>query len=102
MRQATTRRQQGRPRLAGSACRAGGWTRGSTTASIVRYCRNCVYWTQMLDSSGGRMAATPHSVLIAGASIAGPALALWLARNGFQVAVVEKAPALRPGGQAVD
>jgi len=42
------------------------------------------------------------SVLISGASIAGPALAYWLTRYGFDVTVVEKAPALRPGGQAVD
>jgi 2-polyprenyl-6-methoxyphenol hydroxylase-like FAD-dependent oxidoreductase len=42
------------------------------------------------------------TVLISGASIAGPALAYWLDRYGFQVTVVEKAPALRPGGQAVD
>ncbi|MGN9843113.1 FAD-dependent monooxygenase [Nonomuraea sp. H19] len=42
------------------------------------------------------------TVLISGASIAGPALAHWLIRYGFTVTVVEKAPALRPGGQAVD
>ncbi|GAB3167219.1 FAD-dependent monooxygenase [Amycolatopsis stemonae] len=42
------------------------------------------------------------SVLISGASIAGPALALWLARHGCTVTVVERAPAVRPGGQAVD
>ncbi|MEU8173256.1 FAD-dependent monooxygenase [Microbispora hainanensis] len=42
------------------------------------------------------------SVLISGASIAGPALAYWLARSGATVTVVEKAPALRTGGQAVD
>jgi 2-polyprenyl-6-methoxyphenol hydroxylase-like FAD-dependent oxidoreductase len=41
-------------------------------------------------------------ILISGASIAGPALALWLARYGAAVTVVEKAPVLRPGGQAVD
>lgn len=41
-------------------------------------------------------------VLISGASIGGPALALWLGRNGFDVTVVEKAPAVRAGGQAVD
>ena len=41
-------------------------------------------------------------VLISGASIGGPALAGWLGRNGFDVTVVEKAPAVRPGGQAVD
>ncbi|MVU81808.1 FAD-dependent oxidoreductase [Nocardia sp. ET3-3] len=42
------------------------------------------------------------TVLISGASVAGPALAYWLNRYGFQVTVVEKAPALRTGGQAVD
>ncbi|WP_433659019.1 FAD-dependent monooxygenase [Nocardia sp. CA-128927] len=42
------------------------------------------------------------TVLISGASIAGPALAYWLHRYGFDVTVVERAPALRPGGQAVD
>jgi 2-polyprenyl-6-methoxyphenol hydroxylase-like FAD-dependent oxidoreductase len=41
-------------------------------------------------------------VLISGASIAGPALAYWLHRGGFRTTVVERAPALRPGGQAVD
>src|ERR1700727_1043839 len=43
-----------------------------------------------------------QTVLISGASIAGPALAYWLNRYGFHVTVVEKAPTLRPGGQAVD
>ena len=42
------------------------------------------------------------SVLISGASIAGPALAFWLHRFGADVTVVERAPELRPGGQAVD
>jgi 2-polyprenyl-6-methoxyphenol hydroxylase-like FAD-dependent oxidoreductase len=41
-------------------------------------------------------------VLISGASIAGPALAFWLSRYGFDVTVVERAPAIRPGGYAVD
>lgn len=41
-------------------------------------------------------------ILISGASIAGPALARWLGRNGFDVTVVEKSPSVRPGGQAVD
>ncbi|WP_030059827.1 FAD-dependent monooxygenase [Streptomyces novaecaesareae] len=41
-------------------------------------------------------------VLISGASIAGPALAHWLGRYGFEVTVVELAPALRGGGQDVD
>ncbi|MBF6059870.1 FAD-dependent monooxygenase [Nocardia terpenica] len=41
-------------------------------------------------------------VLVAGASIAGPALAHWLRRWGAEVTVVERASGLRPGGQAVD
>lgn len=45
---------------------------------------------------------TDIRVLISGASIAGPALAHWLHRRGAAVTVVEQAPALRPGGQAVD
>lgn len=47
-------------------------------------------------------AATGPTVLVAGASIAGPALAHWLTRRGARVTVVERAPELRPGGQAVD
>jgi 2-polyprenyl-6-methoxyphenol hydroxylase-like FAD-dependent oxidoreductase len=43
-----------------------------------------------------------ESVLISGASIAGPALAFWLRRYGFRPTIVERAPALRPGGYAVD
>ena len=42
------------------------------------------------------------TVLISGASIAGPALAYWLRWYGFEPTVVERAPALRPGGHAVD
>ncbi|MFG2040146.1 FAD-dependent monooxygenase [Dactylosporangium sp. NPDC048998] len=41
-------------------------------------------------------------ILISGASVAGPSLALWLQRYGHSVTVVEKAPALRGGGYAVD
>ncbi|WP_310736044.1 FAD-dependent monooxygenase [Nocardia seriolae] len=41
-------------------------------------------------------------VLVAGASIAGPAVAHWLRRYGAEVTVVERAPELRAGGQAVD
>ena len=41
-------------------------------------------------------------VVVTGASIAGPALAHWLCRRGAEVTVVEQAPGLRPGGQAVD
>jgi 2-polyprenyl-6-methoxyphenol hydroxylase-like FAD-dependent oxidoreductase len=45
---------------------------------------------------------TTRSVLISGGGIAGPALASWLTRRGIAVTVVERAPAPRPGGQAVD
>jgi 2-polyprenyl-6-methoxyphenol hydroxylase-like FAD-dependent oxidoreductase len=41
-------------------------------------------------------------ILISGASIAGPALAYWLHRYGFEVTVVEKATGPRQGGQAID
>ncbi|GAA3218572.1 FAD-dependent monooxygenase [Dactylosporangium siamense] len=41
-------------------------------------------------------------ILISGASVAGPSLALWLHRAGHRVTVVERAPALRGGGYAVD
>jgi 2-polyprenyl-6-methoxyphenol hydroxylase-like FAD-dependent oxidoreductase len=41
-------------------------------------------------------------ILISGASVAGPALAYWLGRFGFRPTIVEIAPALRTGGNAVD
>lgn len=41
-------------------------------------------------------------VLISGAGIAGPALAYWLRRYGYDVTVVERAAQPRPGGQAID
>jgi len=43
-----------------------------------------------------------QTVLISGAGVAGPALAHWLAGNGYRVVVVEAAPGIRPGGQTVD
>lgn len=42
------------------------------------------------------------SILISGASVAGPALAFWLHRYGFRATVVERAPSLREGGYKVD
>jgi 2-polyprenyl-6-methoxyphenol hydroxylase-like FAD-dependent oxidoreductase len=41
-------------------------------------------------------------ILISGASIAGPALAFWLHRYGFEPTIIERAPGIRPGGYAVD
>jgi 2-polyprenyl-6-methoxyphenol hydroxylase-like FAD-dependent oxidoreductase len=43
-----------------------------------------------------------RTVLIAGASIAGPALAFWLAHYGFRPVIVERADSLRLGGQNID
>ncbi len=45
---------------------------------------------------------TQPTVLISRTGIAGPALAYWLNRYGYQVIVVELAPGIRPGGQTVD
>jgi len=42
-------------------------------------------------------------ILISGASVAGPVLAYWLSKYGFEVTVVERAATLRKtGGHAVD
>jgi 2-polyprenyl-6-methoxyphenol hydroxylase-like FAD-dependent oxidoreductase len=41
-------------------------------------------------------------VLISGAGIAGPTLAYWLGRYGFEPTIVEKAPRLRTGGHIID
>jgi 2-polyprenyl-6-methoxyphenol hydroxylase-like FAD-dependent oxidoreductase len=41
-------------------------------------------------------------ILVSGASVAGPSVALWLGRAGHEVTVVEIAPGLRQGGYAVD
>ena len=51
------------------------------------------------------MATTPHhrpSVLITGASIAGPALAWGLDRSGFDVTLLERSPEQRTTGQNID
>jgi 2-polyprenyl-6-methoxyphenol hydroxylase-like FAD-dependent oxidoreductase len=48
--------------------------------------------------------STSHvrSILVSGASIAGPALAYWLNRYGFAVTVIEKAGTVRGGGYPID
>lgn len=43
-----------------------------------------------------------RDILISGASVAGPALAWWLARRGFRPVIVERSGQLRGGGYAVD
>jgi 2-polyprenyl-6-methoxyphenol hydroxylase-like FAD-dependent oxidoreductase len=42
------------------------------------------------------------TILISGASIAGPALAWWLSRFDFVPTLVERSPGPRPGGHAID
>ena len=43
-----------------------------------------------------------RTVLISGASVAGPVLAYWLHRHGFRPVVVERAGAVRGGGYPID
>lgn len=43
-----------------------------------------------------------RKILVSGASIAGPALAYWLHRYGFEVSVVERAKGFRAGGYPID
>src|SRR4051794_37669468 len=42
------------------------------------------------------------TVLISGAGIAGPTLAFWLKKAGFEPTLIERAPALRTGGYVID
>lgn len=46
--------------------------------------------------------STPKNILIAGAGIAGPTLALLLSRAGHKCTIVERAPKFRLTGQQVD
>ncbi len=48
------------------------------------------------------MSSKNTTILISGASIAGPMLAYWLKRYGFTPTVIERAPQLRAGGYPVD
>ncbi|MBW7459332.1 NAD(P)-binding protein, partial [Paenibacillus sepulcri] len=48
------------------------------------------------------MAERNRTVLISGASIAGPTLAYWLSKYGFDVTVVERAETIRGGGYPID
>ncbi|WP_327092628.1 FAD-dependent monooxygenase [Nonomuraea sp. NBC_01738] len=41
-------------------------------------------------------------ILISGGSVAGPALAYWLNRDGHETTLVERAPGVRGGGAAID
>jgi 2-polyprenyl-6-methoxyphenol hydroxylase-like FAD-dependent oxidoreductase len=48
------------------------------------------------------MSTKNTTILISGASIAGPTLAYWLKRYGFTPTLIERAPQLRAGGYPVD
>src|SRR6266487_3245870 len=48
------------------------------------------------------MSTNNTNILISGASIAGPTLAYWLKRYGFNPTVIERAPHLREGGYPID
>ena len=48
------------------------------------------------------MSTKNTTILISGASIAGPTLAYWLKCSGFTPTVIERAPQLRAGGYPVD
>src|SRR5260370_23769115 len=48
------------------------------------------------------MSTKNTTILISGASIAGPTLAYWLKRYGFNPTVIERASQLREGGYPVD
>src|SRR5260221_14134670 len=48
------------------------------------------------------MSTKNTTILISGASIAGPTLAYWLKRYGFNPTVIERAPQLREGGYPID
>lgn len=50
----------------------------------------------------GPTTVTTRTVLISGASIAGPALAYWLTAYGWDATIIERAPELRDGGQNID
>jgi 2-polyprenyl-6-methoxyphenol hydroxylase-like FAD-dependent oxidoreductase len=45
---------------------------------------------------------TAETILISGAGIAGPTLAYWLAKSGYEPTIVEHAPSLRTGGYVLD
>jgi len=48
------------------------------------------------------MSITNTNILISGASIAGPTLAYWLKRYGFNPTVIERVPHLREGSYPID
>jgi len=72
--------------------------------------KHCVGWSWISCWFSGGVSAKAavvnrghaRTVLVTGASIAGPALAYWLMKYGFDVTLVERAPTIRTGGYAID
>jgi len=56
----------------------------------------------VISKESTMMSTKNTTILISGASIAGPTLAYWLKRYGFTPTVIERAPQLREGGYPVD
>lgn len=56
----------------------------------------------MTSNHGAKDERAARRILVTGASIAGNTAAWWLQRHGFEVTVVERAPAFRDGGQNID
>jgi len=54
------------------------------------------------DRGANRYAIAVMKILISGAGIAGPTLAYWLLKYGFEPTIVERAPQLRTGGYIID
>lgn len=56
----------------------------------------------MTSTQNRQSVRTVRTVLVSGAGIAGPSLAYWLHRHGFEATVVERSAFLRDSGGAVD
>lgn len=75
--------------------------RGAVPARRPYHARRSQGMTLTDQPNHGRV--TPaRTVLVSGASIAGPTVAYWLNRYGYEVTVVERAPAPRSGGYPID
>jgi hypothetical protein len=62
----------------------------------------CAYDWSPFKNETTIMISKNTTILISGASIAGPTLAYWLKRYGFNPTVIERAPQMREGRYPVD
>src|SRR5713101_2580834 len=90
-----------------------GWGATSKKKQLIRMLTEITRWNFHLSIRRKRMFSPfkkestmmntkNTTILISGASIAGPTLAYWLKRYGFTPTVIERAPHLRAGGYPVD